>query len=324
VVTAREAEVAAATHGPMGETAGGPLLEPATDGEQSLPGDSSAFEEKLVETKPLILVTRMSAPTWLAGVAPDGAGEGLSAKFGHDAWWEFAVPWMHQALASPSTFEPMPARPDRPDAHPQALGYWAALMQMLFYSLGWARPDRGLRWWYDHGRPVDDPRLALLDQVWGRDGHLEDFARWVCNSTWFLPPPQFEELTGYRDDGLPVEPHPEWRAAPGDTADGSWFDGGSDPYHLSVHTTSPLGQPRGEPLLLRSGRTDRQAVLVLDSMAGWYRALATETTTLPPLDGRSWHVDVVVRPVGWLGTYRRSRMSGLWFAGRHRYHIPGT
>jgi hypothetical protein len=37
----------------------------------------------------------------------------------------------------------------------------------------------------------------------------------------------------------------------------------------------------------------------------------------------SWRVDVVCQPLGWLGTFRRSRRSGLWFTGRHRWHELG-
>jgi hypothetical protein len=58
-------------------------------------------------------------------------------------------------------------------------------------------------------------------------------------------------------------------------------------------------------------------------MVGWYRALVEAGSTLPQVEQRSWHVDVYARPVGHLGTYRRSRISGLWFSGPHRYHDPG-
>jgi hypothetical protein len=35
-------------------------------------------------------------------------------------------------------------------------------------------------------------------------------------------------------------------------------------------------------------------------------------------------VDVFVRQIGFVGTYRRSRDTGLWFAGQHRYHAVGN
>jgi hypothetical protein len=331
VVTAWEAEVVA-TGSPIpcivtdvpiigadhsGDPVGGP--------EAVIHNEVSDFSdgEEAPETTATVLVSRVASPDWFRGALPDGAGEALTAKSGEGPGWGDAIPGLFRTLAAPLTFEPMPALSEPPDRHPDALGYWTALLHMLIYSLGWARPDRGLRWWYDTGRPVDDPRLAVLDHVWRRDGYLEDFALWLSNSTWILPLHQLAELTGHADDDVTVEPHPEWTAA-ARVREHSMFDGGSDPYHLSVHTTGPLEQPRGEALLLRSGRTDRQAVLILDSMVGWYRALSEEGAALPELGERSWHVDVVVRPVGWLGTYRRSRATGLWFSGRHRSHTPGT
>ena len=59
-------------------------------------------------------------------------------------------------------------------------------------------------------------------------------------------------------------------------------------------------------------------------MIGWYRALAEMGARLPHLEERSWHVDIVVKPVGSLGTYRQSRATGLWFSGPHRLHLVGT
>ncbi len=64
---------------------------------------------------------------------------------------------------------------------------------------------------------------------------------------------------------------------------------------------------------------------MVDSMTGWYRALAEDAATLPGDEAdRSWDVEVVVRPVGSLGTFRRSSSTGLWYAGRHRNHVVGN
>ena len=53
-------------------------------------------------------------------------------------------------------------------------------------------------------------------------------------------------------------------------------------------------------------------------------ALGCSSSNAPDAGHRSWHVDVLCRPVGWLGTYRRSRQSGVWFSGPHRYHQVGN
>ena len=64
--------------------------------------------------------------------------------------------------------------------------------------------------------------------------------------------------------------------------------------------------------------------MVLENMIGWYHELSNVEGYLPTLKNQSWYVDVFVKPVGWLGTFRRSRATGLWFSGQHRFHTPGT
>jgi hypothetical protein len=100
-------------------------------------------------------------------------------------------------------------------------------------------------------------------------------------------------------------------------------DGGWDPLHLSTHLAGPLAQPTGDVTLVRTDSSRRRAVLLTDSMAGWYRALYTAGAALPDLGDRRWHVEVVVRPVGSHGVFRRSRATGIWLSGPHRYHRIG-
>lgn len=58
----------------------------------------------------------------------------------------------------------------------------------------------------------------------------------------------------------------------------------------------------------------------------WYEGWYSQLLTSP----RAWkgshdvRMDVIVRPLGWLGTYRKSRVTGLWFRGRHRWHMLGN
>jgi hypothetical protein len=91
-----------------------------------------------------------------------------------------------------------------------------------------------------------------------------------------------------------------------------------------MHHQLPQERPPSEGLLIRTGPEQRRGSLILDSMVGWYRALIEAGDQLPAVGGRSWRVDVVVRPAGWLGTFRRSRTTGLWFSGRHRFHLVGN
>lgn len=63
-------------------------------------------------------------------------------------------------------------------------------------------------------------------------------------------------------------------------------------------------------------------VLMLEEYAGWYSALLHSGPGQAL--GHDRRVDVVVAPLGWLGTYRRSSLTGLWFRGRHETHELGN
>jgi hypothetical protein len=157
---------------------------------------------------------------------------------------------------------------------------------------------------------------------------LDLFAAWLWSGATLNAVECLGDLTGYRHDGTPVDVPREWMAEQDRAGEAlgmlSPYGGGTDPLHLSFHSCGPIEAPSGEPLLLRGSRSDRRAVLILDAMRGWYRALIEQGATLPDGGDRSWRIDVVVRPIGTLGTYRRSRETGLWFAGRHRLHTRGT
>jgi len=62
--------------------------------------------------------------------------------------------------------------------------------------------------------------------------------------------------------------------------------------------------------------------LVLNGYSGWYRHLLDSGPGNPA--GRSRRIDVIVRPLGWLGTYRCSRTTELWFRCRHHLHLLGN
>lgn len=157
---------------------------------------------------------------------------------------------------------------------------------------------------------------------------LDWFLCWLYTAPRQTVLPMLEELTGYRDNDDDAPRNPGWVEDQFAEADESGIpapcsNGGYDPLHLARHATGPLEQPRGRVTLHRSRTEARRATLIVESMVGWYRALVEAGSTLPTLKDRSWHIDVYARPVGYLGTYRRSRVSGIWFSGPHRYHEPG-
>lgn len=295
----------------------------------SVPSDVTTWPYGLgngasTDASDMTVLERVRVSRWVESTDQDL--DSARASTGEQLAWGLAIPWMFQALASPSMPHLMPRVPQPGDPISASTTYWGPLLHLLIYSFGWSRPDLGLRWWYDADKPTNDDRLRLLADVWDADGQLDWFAAWLWTSPPFVAH-FIAEGTATTEAG---------RAAP----DTSWVDeqrrnaevwgghsplvGGSDPLHLSYHWQGPLESPTKTARLLRTGRTDRSAVVLVDSMIGWYSALVDASRDLPALDERSWRVDVVARPVGWLGTYRLSRVTGRWFSGRHHLHLAGS
>lgn len=53
----------------------------------------------------------------------------------------------------------------------------------------------------------------------------------------------------------------------------------------------------------------------------WYKHIPLLHRTLVE---RSWYVNVFDRQYGYLGLFRQSRETGLWFQGKHNVHIKGN
>lgn len=278
------------------------------------------------------LVNRVSAPSWIESVNDSAVEEAAYRTTGEQLKWGFDIPWMYRALASPRTYEPLLRAPRHGDDMGYGpVAYWSALLHLLIYTLGWVRPDRGMRWWHESGKPLTDENLKFISEIWDADGQLDWFIAWLRTTKHIVNPQLVEEATGYMIGGdteqsLLFDFWADERLAEAEAsripAPGNRY--GVDLMHLSAHIDGPLRPVGGKAVLLRTGASQYHAVLLLDSMVGWYRALMREGEKLPKLPGRSWHVDVVVKPTGWLGTYRRSAVTGLWFSGRHHVHVKGV
>lgn len=270
--------------------------------------------------KPELRLTRVPMPSW---VTRPGFGVAGYDELGGQMEWHFATPWVFRALASPSTSEPVLAAPQHSDPHEHLRAYWASLLYVLMYRLGWAHPERGLAWWAAAGFPDVDPTLRLVRKVWVNDGQLKKLHGWLAQSqTSFAEP--FAETCGYVASGPPLPESPAGQILRAATA----FEVGPlGPAELHLegagHLMGPV-QDAGSGVLVRSEPSQRRAVLITSTMAGWYADLAALGGKLPDLGDRSWHVDVVATPVGHLGRFRRSRVTGLWFTGTHSTHIAGT
>lgn len=261
-----------------------------------------------------------------------------------DPWtWALAMPY--RALAEPRTAVVMPANPDSISheyenlerRHRQRLAYYTALQSFLTYSFGWTRHDKGLLWWYENERIIDDARFALIRDIWVEDDTLSGYLAWVISRMEAAPLEAIRALRPWaaRCDTAPAAlPAQMATSLHTELHRGVWATG-SDPMHLwgGHHAGLPSGlryfgesdhSPR-PARIVSADRASRSAIVVAESADGWYAQLADHARELPTLAGAmSWHVDVYVKPWGFVGTFRRSRDTGLWFSGRHRHHIVGN
>lgn len=258
--------------------------------------------------------------------------EEAGAMLGGQAEWFWGVPGVFQTRASPRAGHAVPAPPIRDhDEHNQALGYWKALHYLLLYRLGWSHPELGLMRWYDMEKPTDDATLALVSEIWDRDGHLDVYLAWLILLQRKLGPTAFLEAGGVgttntasTDLSGPWEVWLEKTIEQSSRTPAPWFPltGGWDELHLTRHPGEE-GRPDPEATLTVVDATQAQAVYLTGAMDAWNGDLRRRIKTLPP-SPRSWRVEVIVRSVGSLGTFRRSRATGLVFTGRHRYHALGN
>jgi len=242
---------------------------------------------------------------------------------GGQSGWLWGMPGVYQALAAPRSYCAVPAKPRHESPHEASLGYWAPLHHLLIYRLGWSRPDRGLRWWYDNGKPTKDPTLAFLAEVWDRDQTLDRYLAWSLTANVEFHA-ESSPIQLNRPDALSRD-WELWLAQNGQAHDSSTnivhpFYTQGDTFHLNGHLQSNL--PSSEATITVT--QDRRAVLITAEAHNWYATLGALGETLKPLHQQSWYVDVFVRPIGFMGTFRQSRSSGNWFSGQHRIHSPGN
>jgi hypothetical protein len=225
---------------------------------------------------------------------------------------------------------------------------WVASMQLALYSLGWASPAHGFLRWHDSGFPTDDRRLAIVARLLG-----EDLQESVTNLLLFLHFTAGALLAqhGLRpleaDDATDLLNAPAWLKRLHESGHESAVAGtmpygtDNDGMHLVPHCFGPIvkraekqGAPvwgaHPRPLTSRTFQiigdpSDGNATVITDSYTSWYEDLEDLTAGLPKREGgRSWRVDVFCKPVGWLGSFRKSRTTGLWFAGKHSMHEWGN
>lgn len=240
-----------------------------------------------------------------------------------DRWCQY-IPHLHRALADPSQIGYVPYVAGELTLE-QACSAWEPLHYLFTALLGWRSPGHGLAWWYAAGKPVDDPRLALVRELWDARYQLDYYAAWawaqgqVCLTPDDLDPAVMARVSLWQNEEW-------WRAFKrrGLDLQNDPFYGGSNPLHLGHSETFGWQEKPGAKADLLMDRASRKAVLFVSGLQSWRADLEAAAARLPDLGERSWHVEVVDRQVGWLGEYRRSRKTGQWFVGLHGVHLRGN
>ena len=93
-----------------------------------------------------------------------------------DAWSTW-LPTVWRALSDPARTLAIPTSPPSDFGGP--LGWWTPLVHLMAYSFAWQSPAQGLANWHNAGRPIDDPRLSLIETIWGErlDAMLDTLER---------------------------------------------------------------------------------------------------------------------------------------------------
>ncbi len=238
-----------------------------------------------------------------------------------DGWCRY-TPLLHQILAGSRSISDFP-RPTTQMDLSESCAVWETLHYLCRSLLGWQSPAHGMAWWYAHGRATQGSvLLETMERIWGCQNAIDYYAAWVWTSS--------DSTTGtyIKSESFPP---------------GSWWDefrrhpcilshapygGGTNPLHLghsdygSLSGSSAQRATDGSELHLY--QETRRGVLVVSEFADWREELVCSGKQLPALGERSWRIGVFDRQIGYLGEFRRSRVTGQWFMGRHGIHMAGN
>ena len=203
-------------------------------------------------------------------------------------------------------------------------------MYLLGCLLGWVDIGLGLQRLYEGKRPpVESAELDLLEAIWNDRDQLKLFALWAWTHNEPIRTETFSEAAPPRSPERFMGPVWYESFLNGHTGHGvacvhdPYDPTAGNPLHLG-HALGALAHTSDEGgVILHSELSQRRAIALLEQSRGWLDSLDRLAETLPLLPQRSWRIDVVVRPCGWLGTFRRSRVTGRWFTGKHSVHVMG-
>ncbi len=274
--------------------------------------------------------TTLSRPVGAAAVTHWTSGPAADSIFGDAGRWTRTIPLLWQMFALPLESLRPPRRPRAEERWQSeaAFDYWNPLLHLVIGPLGWADPGLGAQRWLEAGRPVECGATRVLDAWWGEDVR----ALSVWQDSRGVPGRAAAEI----ENALGIEPRTAWEEPHSSIKAGqeSWvplLEGGTDPLHLGGHAVAQLigrggydaeSNSYGDRRIAFDHDTGRGAI-GLAAYVGWYRSLHETGADLESRWGHGMAIDVVVRPVGWLGSYQRSKATNRWYACSHDMHLLG-
>ena len=244
--------------------------------------------------------------------------------------WTYQLPNLYRILNDPAGTH----RFAKPASHSGICGYWFPLLFLLVKSFGWRYPARGLKWWADYQYPISDARLAVMYEIWVKDGDFDLFRKWIEGFSNDLADGSYSD---YRDPLLSrrvklrmrtieklerENPEYAWRAKiAGD---------GTDPFHLSSHLFLEVDDSLSFSSEVDVSKNQVEVHLKQHLVFGhpqvfFFSALneiQREYASRFPRQLLSYDVDF--EEVGYLGSYRISPVTGLWYTGSHYLHLVGS
>ena len=194
-------------------------------------------------------VRRIGSPRWAQFEESSRLPKDLDLHLtGEQAEWGWGIPLAYQTLASPMTGLPVPRKPRQGCKLSDATGYWATLLHLCLFSVGWVRPERGLLTMGTEDWPwIEDQEgdavLRFIDRVWNKDGHLDLFVAWLSRWGVLHVLGDFEVLTQESFDRSPTSLDGDWldqQTARADQLDCPAPKPAGDPLHLSAHCRGPI------------------------------------------------------------------------------------
>lgn len=244
-----------------------------------------------------------------------------------DPRWSAVIPLLHRALANPTGNVVLPEMPRRfgmPDE--AACAYWEAPLYMMRALLGWERPGLGMLWVHQNQRLAhSDLRLELLEACWNNQQQLDLLTAHLWRVEHRLQNLHEDEGGGSELNG--VGPTANWwplfhRRFPNPGFCNPYF-GGENPLHLG-HTRRAVRNTEGATYEWWEDRSTKRATLTVHRMRGWLGLLEAVTEDQLHDSDEPWRVNVVSKPVGWLGSFTKSPATGKWHASTEEVHRAGN